>query len=282
MRVSHDDAEDWTSVDGVCRNCPKYIQSRKLEPASGAEPSVATSSLKMDSSDRLPPDVSSFIHACDTLFLATSHRPAPSDAEEYPPHLGCNHRGGRPGFVRVRSDGRTLVLPDFSGNRLMTSLGNIVTDSKVGVVFVDFPTGDVLYITGDATLLFHDDAKKVMPRVKLITLIQVTGYTLVRSALPFREVPGTYTLSPYCPPLYLLAEEQSTSLLPQSSSATISNVVLHSDSLATFSFKTSTPIQWQAGQYVILDTTALIGEMGYAHMSPGDEKRVNEDGIRTW
>lgn len=269
-------------VNGIYRNCPKYIQSRKLEPSSGAEPMVASSSLKMNSTDTLPAEVVSFVHACDTLFLATSHRPAPTDAEDYPPHLGCNHRGGRPGFVRVRSDGRTLVLPDFSGNRLMTSLGNIVTDSKVGVVFVNFVTGDVLYITGDATLLFHDEAKQIMPRVKLITLIHVTGYTLVRSALPFREVHGTYSLSPYCPPLYLLAEEQSTSLLSQTSTATISNVVLHSDSLATFSFKTSTLVQWQAGQYVILDTTALIGEMGYAHMSPGDEKRVNEDGIRTW
>jgi len=66
--------------------------------------------------DRLPGDLISFIHESDTTFLGTTYVALPNERQKNPSHLGMNHRGGRPGFVRVKSsDQRTLVLPDLSG-----------------------------------------------------------------------------------------------------------------------------------------------------------------------
>lgn len=68
----------------------------------------------MYDSDRLPDPVIDFIHSSDTVFLGTTYQAPASEEETYPSHLGMNQRGGRKGFVRV-SEGRTIVLPDYSG-----------------------------------------------------------------------------------------------------------------------------------------------------------------------
>jgi hypothetical protein len=61
-----------------------------------------------------------FILESDTVWLGTTHAAA-EEAQLHPSHLGMNHRGGRPGFIRVKpSDGRTVVLPDFSGSSVIT------------------------------------------------------------------------------------------------------------------------------------------------------------------
>jgi hypothetical protein len=64
----------------------------------------------------LPDDLISFIHESDTTFFGTAYIALPQERQKNPSHLGMNHRGGRPGFIRVNpSDQRTLVLPDLSG-----------------------------------------------------------------------------------------------------------------------------------------------------------------------
>jgi hypothetical protein len=65
--------------------------------------------------ERLSDDTIAFILESDTVWLGTTYA-ASEEAQFHPSHLGMNHRGGRPGFIRVKpSDGRTVVLPDFSG-----------------------------------------------------------------------------------------------------------------------------------------------------------------------
>lgn len=65
---------------------------------------------------RLPDDVIQFIHQADTAFLGTSYVARLEEADHHPSRVSTNHRGGRPGFVRVRpGDGRTLVLPNYNG-----------------------------------------------------------------------------------------------------------------------------------------------------------------------
>ena len=104
------------------RLCPKYINIRTLRPHVDTHPHVVYNELNMDADDRLPNDVISFIHSCDTAYLATSYEAAPSDRDMYPSHVATNHRGGRPGFMRVRpSDRRTLVLPNYAGNNQYSS-----------------------------------------------------------------------------------------------------------------------------------------------------------------
>jgi hypothetical protein len=74
----------------------------------------------------------------------------------------------------------------------MTSLGNIEATPLASLTFIDFASGDVLYLTGDAENLVGPDALKLMPFQKTLTTIYVTGYTFVRDALPVRQRTGTY------------------------------------------------------------------------------------------
>lgn len=246
----------------------------------------------MSPTDRLPPDVISFIHAADTIWLGSAYLvdPTSSDAKLFPSHLGINHRGGRPGWVRVKpSDGCTLVIPDYSGNRFMSSLGNIEYTPVASVLIVDFSTGDVLYLTGDAENLQGEAAEHIMPTHKSLTTLRVTGYRFVKDALPLRQKEDIEP-SPYSPPVKLLKEEIELQgahttffggvggKLPQ---ATLQRVDLHSPTIATFTFK-SAPLSIRPGQAIILDFKALLGDPQYRHMSEGKPSLVNDDLIRTW
>lgn len=269
-------------IDEALGNCPKYIALRDLEAHTSTHPIVEVEQLEMSSADVLPAAVLGFITKADTIFLATSYLPSPNTSTSFPAHLGCNHRGGRPGWVRTRADHRTLVLQDYSGNRHLTSLGNVLADPHVGVVIPDFETGDVLYLTGEGKNLVDEAAHEVMPRAKVITLVKVTGYTLVRDALPFRQPPSANVPSPYSPPVRFLAEEQSIASV-HDVKATLKSVDFHTEDLATFTFETSSPAEVIAGHYAVLDTTSLIGQSTYSHMAVrGQEATLNDDGIRTW
>jgi predicted pyridoxine 5'-phosphate oxidase superfamily flavin-nucleotide-binding protein len=118
-------------------NCPKYIQLREAQadaPAATAGPPVVAA--------RLGESQRAWVQTADTLFIATFHPEGGADA---------SHRGGFPGFVRVLGDGR-LAFPDYPGNAMFNTLGNLLEYPRAGLLFVDFETGDVLQLTGRATL----------------------------------------------------------------------------------------------------------------------------------
>ena len=80
-------------------------------------PIVAEDRPKLQVTDRLSDAAIAFILESDTVFFGTTYAASKEESGLYPSHLGMNHRGGRPGFIRVKpSDGRTIYLPDFSGN----------------------------------------------------------------------------------------------------------------------------------------------------------------------
>ncbi|KAG8686680.1 hypothetical protein FRC08_012369, partial [Ceratobasidium sp. 394] len=243
-------------------NCPKYISIRTVAPSPTA-PELVYDYPSLSSDSRLPDEIIQFIHKCDTVFIGTSYVAKPDEAELYPSHLGTNHRGGRPGFVRVRNDGRTIVLPDYSGNRFMQSLGNVQATPLAALTILDFETGDMLYITGKAQNLFGKEAESVMPRSSLITLISLTGYTFVRNAMPVRQVPGTPVVpSPYSPPIRYLAEEKPSASSTSDISLTLSRIQLHSHDLATFSFIPSASVAVRPGQAAIIDASSFTGRRG--------------------
>lgn len=72
-----------------------------------------------------------FIEARDMFFLATA------DAEGRPQ---SSYKGGEPGFVRVL-DEKTLAFPNYDGNGMYLSMGNLLVNPEVGMLFIDF-TGD--------------------------------------------------------------------------------------------------------------------------------------------
>jgi uncharacterized protein len=127
----------------VFGNCPKYIQARALEPeAEQGRVGDARRSHVLTEPQRLA------IERADTLFIASVHADAGADA---------SHRGGQPGFVRVL-DERRLLIPDYAGNNMFQTLGNIAADPRVGLLFVDFDTGATLQLTGRARILWEPEA----------------------------------------------------------------------------------------------------------------------------
>jgi predicted pyridoxine 5'-phosphate oxidase superfamily flavin-nucleotide-binding protein len=130
-------------VGEVFGNCPKYIQARAPGRDGGhGRGSVARRGAVLSASQRLT------IERADTLFIASVHAEAGADA---------SHRGGQPGFVRV-PDERRLLIPDYAGNNMFQTLGNIATDPRVGLLFVDFDTGTTLQLTGRARILWEPEA----------------------------------------------------------------------------------------------------------------------------
>jgi len=125
-------------------NCPKYIQARNERPQlrSNHVPASRMASHLGDSEI-------SFVAEADTFFIAS--RSAQLDQEEPSQGLDVSHRGGLPGFVQVVS--RTaLCFPDFSGNLLFNTLGNLEVDARAGLLFIDFRSGRMLHIIGRARI----------------------------------------------------------------------------------------------------------------------------------
>ena len=87
-----------------------------------------------------------FIEGCAMFFLATA------DATGRP---DCSYKGGLPGFVRVLDD-HTLAFPDYDGNGMFRSLGNILVNPSVALLFIDFEHPDRLRVNGTATVRFDD------------------------------------------------------------------------------------------------------------------------------
>ncbi|KAI1784679.1 hypothetical protein LXA43DRAFT_195324 [Ganoderma leucocontextum] len=276
------------SVNQAIGNCPKYINIRELIPHPDTQPEVVHRVLDMDPSARLPDEILQFIQATDTVFLSSIYMAKTEDSMRFPSHTGMNQRGGLPGFVRV-SQRRVVCLPDFSGNRLMTSLGNIEATPLAGLSIVDFETGDVLYITGHARTLIGDDASALMPRQPVLTTIDPTGYIFVRDALPVRQAPGSEVVrSPYSPPVKYLREEAGASgtlFSEGNQTARVAKIELHSNDLATISFEladASVPLTSNPGQAIALDFSSLLGKPQYQHMAPFAPASINDDRVRTW
>jgi hypothetical protein len=117
-------------------NCPQYIQQRHLEPAR-----TATAPEPVRQADALaPPDVD-LVRRADTFLIGTTHPTRGSDA---------SHRGGPAGFIRI-ADGH-LWWPDYSGNNMFNTLGNLAVDPTAALLFSDFTTGQTLHLSGRAVV----------------------------------------------------------------------------------------------------------------------------------
>jgi NAD(P)H-flavin reductase len=200
--------------------------------------------------------------------------------------MDTNHRGGPPGFVRCLSgeDGCTqLVYPEYSGNRLYQSLGNLMVEPKAGFCFPDFETGDCLYLTGTTEILFGKDAAELMPRSNLAVRVTITAASLVASVLPFRGNTGEY--SPYNPVVRYLASEQANGRTEARNSNQVTAKLLSqtplTPTISRFKFALSNATSYSAGQYVTIDVSDHM-DIGYSHMRDSDPRSLNDDYVRTF
>lgn len=104
-----------------------------------------------------------FISSRPMMFVATA------DAQGHP---DCSYKGGLPGFVRVL-DERTLAFPDYDGNGMYRSWGNVLVNPAVGLLFPDFETSRRLRVNGRATISADDPLLPEFPGA--VFIVRVTA-----------------------------------------------------------------------------------------------------------
>ena len=117
--------------------------------------------------DHIPAEYRTRIEAVPFFFLATSNSRGQCD---------CSFKGGGPGLVRVL-DARTLAFPDFSGNDLFMSLGNVLENPQVGLLFIDFADGARLRVNGRASIYDAGPPLELFPGAPRAIVVEIDEVT---------------------------------------------------------------------------------------------------------
>ncbi|KAI4276748.1 MAG: hypothetical protein LQ337_002274 [Flavoplaca oasis] len=255
-------------------NCPKYLNKKEIVPAVVPKPALASSKLP------LPVEAINLLLGADLFFISSCHG-----------HLsmGTNHRGGSAGFCRLLKNddyGTVLVYPEFSGNRLYQTLGNLQTTPKAGIVVPDFDSGDVLHLTGTTEILIGKEAADLLPRSNVAVKVQVDDARFIQNGLTFRGTAGEP--SPYNPPVRFLASEGRSSVDVQVNDRTAYAKLIKKElltpTIGRFRFSISDPEvvgRFKPGQYVALAFEDELGA-GYSHMRDDDPSSLNDDLVRSF
>jgi uncharacterized protein len=107
-----------------------------------------------------------FIERLDMFFLATA------DAEGRPQ---CSYKGGDPGLVKV-VDAQTVAFPNYDGNGMYLSMGNVVENPNVGLLFIDFAGNPPrrLRLNGTASIDEDDPLLAEWERAQFIVRVRAT------------------------------------------------------------------------------------------------------------
>ena len=162
-------ADDGITIEteAVYSNCPRYIRPRR--PPDGTSVSAPT----LQVADRVDGEVRALIESTDTYFLHTAHPDAGADA---------SHRGGTIGDLRL--DGERLLFPDYAGNNLLNSFGNLVVEPRLTVTVPDFHTGDVLAVRGRAMIHWRGATVASFPDAARAVEVKIHDVAWIRGALP--------------------------------------------------------------------------------------------------
>lgn len=268
------------NIEQSLGNCPKYLNSKHIEPALSEPELIQNDELQ------LSPEARELLSRADLFFVSSVQGNKDMD---------LNHRGGPAGFLRAVPEiktnpgaGTVLVWPEYSGNRLYQTLGNFATDPRAGLCVPDFTTGSVLYLTGTVEILRGADAESILPRTNLCVRFTTIAARFVARALPFRGIEGA--ASPYNPNVRYLTSEKTPlgakSDTDNSSSlrATLLDQTILTPSISRFRFTLPDAAQVPSdapGQYVTLDFSEHL-DQGYSHMREDDPRSLNDDHIRTF
>ncbi|MGH8435090.1 MAG: pyridoxamine 5'-phosphate oxidase family protein [Pseudomonas sp.] len=168
-------------------NCPKYIQTRSWQAA----PREAGS---LEQSEGLDQRWLALTTQADTLFIASQNSDPQAGG------VDVSHRGGAPGFVSLGADGR-LWLPDYSGNFLFNTLGNLLLEPRCGLLFIDFDSGDLLQLEARAELYWPQQlaasGQTLAAGAERMLALTPGRWRLRRARLPMAF--GAPTASPFLP-----------------------------------------------------------------------------------
>jgi uncharacterized protein len=160
-------------------NCPRYIQTRYLQTsiAPPLPPPTAQARIHLTDSDR------HWITNTDTFFIATAHPESGADA---------SHRGGNPGFVQVLSSDR-LLFPDYAGNHMFQTFGNLTVNPNAGLLLIDFEQGHTLQLTGKAKILWDAEQTGTFEGAERLVEFAIEQVLETRNATDLRWRFGDYS-----------------------------------------------------------------------------------------
>lgn len=186
--LSHQDNKLEMRVDMSFGNCPKYIQIRNMFPPEKIEtkPEVFHSKSLSETERKI-------ISSVDTLFIASR---SPVINDEPKNGVDINHRGGNPGFIEILDD-ETIQFPDYLGNNMFNTFGNIVGDPRIAIQLIDFESKALLHIQGRAEIITLDGKFDGNPDMGRRVQIKIENITIATDALPF--VPEFISWSPMLP-----------------------------------------------------------------------------------
>jgi uncharacterized protein len=137
------------TTDEVYANCRRYLQERIFvggRPTPAANPTAhigaELSASQQDQIDR-----------ADTFFIATDNPERGADV---------SHKGGNPGFIRIL-DPRRIAFPDYNGNSMFNTLGNLTVNPHAGLLFIDFDSGRTVQLTGRALIDWNPERVGTFP-----------------------------------------------------------------------------------------------------------------------
>lgn len=176
------------AVEQSFGNCKMYIQARTRGQPRRAR---GDASAPVPGGPLLAARAVELLQGCDTAFLATSSAHAARGGRE---GVDVSHRGGLPGFLRSERCGeRTrITLPDYAGNNMFNSLGNIEINPRAGLLCCDFSSGDLLSLSGAARVLWDSRELARFPgaehlleiEAERLLEIDVEAHVLLSEALP--------------------------------------------------------------------------------------------------
>jgi predicted pyridoxine 5'-phosphate oxidase superfamily flavin-nucleotide-binding protein len=160
-------------------NCPKYIQARIPRFRNDA---VEAKEKIVHRSGQLDQVMCQMIASADTFFIATSYSDEKNGAgRQYGSDV--SHRGGKPGFVRI-DDRKTITVPDFIGNFYFNTIGNLVANPRAGLLFIDFASGDLLYVRADAEIIWDGDEVSAFAGAQRLLRFHIRQVVRVERSLP--------------------------------------------------------------------------------------------------
>ena len=128
-----------------------------------------------------------FVQSRSMFFLATA------DAQGRP---DCSYKGGMPGFVRITAADE-LAFPSYDGNGMFRSLGNVLVNPAVGMLFIDFESPRRLRVNGFATMAENDPLQVEFPGAQL--MIRVRAARIFPNCPRYIHRAGAGEISPYAP-----------------------------------------------------------------------------------
>lgn len=168
-------------ADQVFSNCGRYITNRQGTP-------IDQLPIEVTRRSQLTLGNIAAIRRADTFLIGTRHPQGAADA---------SHRGGNPGFVQV--DGhQELRWPDYDGNKMFMTLGNLTLDPRVGLMFVDWLDGTLLQVSGTATIDWSAEAAAELPGAQRVVRMRIDAVQQTTHAVPMTWTPGV--LSRHNPP----------------------------------------------------------------------------------